>query len=293
MPKLKSVARCIWTAVVLLLAARCAIAVDYDKVDRMIRKEPIYKTGAPQYALLLFGPTARRVWLVIDGDTAYIDRNSNGDLTDQKERFDNATDGSRQLFIEISDPDGKSSCVIANLQVHSDPNSPRPTVVSVNVIVFGVVQFKQYCFIDLADAPQRAVPAHFDGPLTIGPATVEGKPDPSLKLLAGNSADLRAIVGTPIADIEFPAKADGQPPVRQRYLLDKCCCGSIFKGEVLTPPEAGPGKAKVTFSFDMWKEGHVAHSTAEIPVITAEQAKRDSESAKSSAESSGAKVDVQ
>jgi hypothetical protein len=34
------------------------------------------------YCLLVFGPEAKtRVWLVVDGDTLYVDRNGNGDLT--------------------------------------------------------------------------------------------------------------------------------------------------------------------------------------------------------------------
>jgi hypothetical protein len=35
---------------------------------------------------------------------------------------------------------------------------------------------------------------------------------------------------------------------------------------VRVPEEAGLGKAKVTFSFDSWKEGKVAPSSVEIPV---------------------------
>ena len=33
------------------------------------------------------------------------------------------------------------------------------------------------------------------------------------------------------------------------------------------PEDAGNGKAKVTFSFDVWKEGKVAPSTIELPVV--------------------------
>ncbi len=32
------------------------------------------------------------------------------------------------------------------------------------------------------------------------------------------------------------------------------------------PEEAGPGKARVTFSFVAWKEGKAAPSTVEIPL---------------------------
>ena len=39
------------------------------------------------------------------------------------------------------------------------------------------------------------------------------------------------------------------------------------------PDEAGLGKAKVTFSFDAWKEGKVAPSTIELPVVGPEPEK--------------------
>jgi len=59
-----------------------AIAADLTKIDRSIGKEPRYQTKAPKYCLLVFGPEAKyRVWLVLDGNTLYVDRNGKGDLT--------------------------------------------------------------------------------------------------------------------------------------------------------------------------------------------------------------------
>jgi hypothetical protein len=56
-------------------------------VDRRIGKEPAYQTKAPRYGLLVFGPEATsRFWVVTDGDTLYVDRNGNGDLTDEGEQ---------------------------------------------------------------------------------------------------------------------------------------------------------------------------------------------------------------
>jgi hypothetical protein len=74
------------TAAALLLGTAPARAADLAKVDRTVKKEPAYK-GKPRYCLLVFGPEARtRVWLVQDGDTLYVDRNGNGDLTDEGEK---------------------------------------------------------------------------------------------------------------------------------------------------------------------------------------------------------------
>ena len=41
------------------------------------------------------------------------------------------------------------------------------------------------------------------------------------------------------------------------------------------PEEAGNGKAKVTYSFDSWKEGKVKPTTIEIPIKDAEAEKED------------------
>src|SRR5262245_11368623 len=77
-----------WSAALAVLAlwAARAGAADLTKIDRTIAKEPAYKTKSPRYCLLVFGPQADyRVWLVLDGDTLYVDRNGNGDLTEPGE----------------------------------------------------------------------------------------------------------------------------------------------------------------------------------------------------------------
>jgi hypothetical protein len=73
-----------------VLPAACALlnparAADLKTVPRTLAKEPAY-TGKPAYCLLAFGLEATtRVWVVRDGDTVYIDRNGNGDLTEAGE----------------------------------------------------------------------------------------------------------------------------------------------------------------------------------------------------------------
>src|SRR5262245_2272397 len=70
--------------------ASCAVParpIDLSKIERVISKEPVYG-GQPLYALLVFGPEAAlRVWLAVDGETVYLDRNGNGDLTEADERI--------------------------------------------------------------------------------------------------------------------------------------------------------------------------------------------------------------
>src|SRR5262245_45254002 len=60
-------------------------AADLSAIPRAITKEPAYKTK-PKYCLVVFGPEARkRVWVVLDGDVLYVDKNGNGDLTEKGE----------------------------------------------------------------------------------------------------------------------------------------------------------------------------------------------------------------
>jgi len=68
-----------------LLLASVAVAAEPPKIDRSIGEQPKY-VGQPVYALLVFGPDAKdRVWLARDGDTLFVDKNGNGDLTDPGE----------------------------------------------------------------------------------------------------------------------------------------------------------------------------------------------------------------
>src|SRR5438552_2208186 len=68
--------------------AGVAAGAEPPKIDRTLKKEPAYKTKAPKYGMLTFGPEAKdRVWLVLDGDTLYADRNGNGDLTEPGEKI--------------------------------------------------------------------------------------------------------------------------------------------------------------------------------------------------------------
>jgi hypothetical protein len=75
-----------WVHLALGLTAFPVAAADLTRIDRTIRKEPVYQSK-PEYCLLVFGPEARdRAWLVIDGDVLYVDRNGNGDLTEANKK---------------------------------------------------------------------------------------------------------------------------------------------------------------------------------------------------------------
>jgi hypothetical protein len=83
---MKSCSIALHLSVVLVLGSR-SLAADLTKVDRTISKEPAYASKQPKYCLLVFGREAKtRVWLVVDGDYLYVDRNGSGDLTEPNKR---------------------------------------------------------------------------------------------------------------------------------------------------------------------------------------------------------------
>jgi hypothetical protein len=66
-----------------LFASAPLQAADLAAIEKTIGRQPVYRTAKPRYCLLVFGAEAKiRVWIVEDGKTLYVDRNANGDLTD-------------------------------------------------------------------------------------------------------------------------------------------------------------------------------------------------------------------
>jgi hypothetical protein len=87
----------------IFLCAAPLSAADLTRIDRKIAKEPAYKSK-PKYCLLVFGREAQtRVWLVLDGDTLYLDRNGNGDLTEPGERIARSDSSDDNLTFEAGD----------------------------------------------------------------------------------------------------------------------------------------------------------------------------------------------
>ncbi|MCA9146441.1 MAG: hypothetical protein KDB05_26850 [Planctomycetales bacterium] len=99
-----------WIAALVWISFSAASAGAYDltTIDRKVLREPAYD-ATPKFCLLVFGPEAQtRVWLVLDGDSLYVDRNGNGDLTEDGERVasKNTEDGDADtdnLLFEVGD----------------------------------------------------------------------------------------------------------------------------------------------------------------------------------------------
>jgi hypothetical protein len=88
-------------------------------------KEPAYQSKAPGYCLLVIGPEAKkRIWIVLDGDKLYVDRNGNGDLTEPGEQLP-VPDGSG--VVVAGKPANETEGIFFSIPLGALPASdPRP-----------------------------------------------------------------------------------------------------------------------------------------------------------------------
>jgi hypothetical protein len=214
-----------------------ATAADLDKIDRSLAKEPSYK-GKPGYCLLVFGADAKtRVWLVKDGDTLYLDRNGNGDLTEDGERLDGKA---VKPAGAISAPaEKKYEIRQCNLTTVGGPKG-KQEYCHIAIDVEGA--FRQYSFAGFADTPKNAPVVHFDGPLTIevqdkNVTLVRGEKPTDLGVYMVTRGHGERLGSTVLVDYNLGIPADTQPvvvvefrnkepngkPVTARYTLKQRC----------------------------------------------------------------------
>ncbi len=200
-------------------------AQDLTVIKREMAREPAY-TSAPRFCMLVFGAEVQtRVWLALDGKVLYVDRNANGDLTDDgppvpAKNSDRADDADGDLWFEVGDiRDGQLTHNNLRVSVEglerlaereeqvkeylaADPRA-RGYSVAVEVetpgwkgagiggrleqkVFFGDAQG----FLKFADKPENAPILHFNGPWQV---TVFGR----LRLTVGRTAEVVLGVGTP------------------------------------------------------------------------------------------------
>lgn len=84
------------------LAAETA-GPDLSRIERRINREPTYQ-GKPGYLLLVLGPEARhKAWLVVDGNTLFVDRFGTGNLDQPECRVEGKPDPCWDLVFEAGD----------------------------------------------------------------------------------------------------------------------------------------------------------------------------------------------
>jgi hypothetical protein len=146
------------------------MAAELSQIDRTIAKGPKCQSK-PKYCLLVFGLDAKtRVWLVLDGDVLYVDRNGTGNLTGEDEKVPrgNAQGQVPGSFAcgDIVDVDGKTRYLELTVSGTSEEGEMSVEInldgkhgQSAGVDANGHLQF--------ADSPRGAPIIHFDGTLTM------------------------------------------------------------------------------------------------------------------------------
>lgn len=247
----------------LLLAGALAGATDLSTVDRKIAKLPKFTAEKQLYGLLVLGPeAASKVWLVADGETLYVDRNANGDLTDDGEPLAaRATTDSRGRFRICEWSVGRlarRSPYLVHVAVEyintswhpEDPALADPRMEALvklpdaNRSAIRVRRPASRRYFSgstvFRSSPEDAPVLHMDGPLTLLPTG-------GLTLKRAEPTDLRVKVGTPawsrdspggfvslaheafpaaarpVIEVEFPGPRPGSYLPVRRFTLDGKC----------------------------------------------------------------------
>ncbi len=243
------------------------------KISHRIDKEPSYDE-TPRYALLVLGSDAdAQIWMVEDGRRLYVDRNANGDLTDDgppleptDERHWNGVNGGHWDFDYVLD---KISPVQGG--VHTDFQLRRWNYgdeadrYGLSIKVGGDVPMYAGWFGTFwADSPEKAPMMHFGGPME--PRMLRFKTfeigsgvrrlsmafsnrsggDGAVTMLAYEALPETTV---PTLQIDWPV-ADGAPPLVENYpLIERCCYWEFYESSFRVPDKAVPGTARVTVSF--------------------------------------------
>ena len=225
-------------------------AIDLAKIERSIRKEPTYQTKQPRYCLLVLGAESeRRIWLVLDGDTLYVDKNGNGDLTEPGKQLKVATpnqDPASFEETEVVGPDGKSKhklsvTVYGWLQKRNGEQGELEPAVTISwkdnyrFVAWG----DEKSALVFARRPQDAPIIHIGGRLQMGmeirsPLTRKSADEFELNVAVGNpglgSGAFASLIYTPIPEgihphavLEFPAKSPGAPPIKVEMDFKQRC----------------------------------------------------------------------
>jgi hypothetical protein len=269
----------------LIIAGLCAtaftgIAAPPPPKNPAPRTEPAYKSDSPRYCRLVLGPEAKEsVWLVIDGESLYVDRNGNGDLTEDGERITRSPPGPGGSGFEVPILFVGRKDEYTKLIVYWD-RQPAAKTFTVEVMVEVGKRYVQYANFKAEALPPDAAPViHFGGPLEmafLGAAPQEG----------GKEVEVRAVIGTrsqtghlamvrhdrklaPGADVHPAVEVtfNGAEPIRVPISLDQRCCNVQFYGAVKVPAGAKLEQIKVDLSFPGWVGVKVRPTAKDVRIV--------------------------
>ena len=224
--------------------------------QRTLDVEPQYE-NEPRYGLLVAGVDAKeKFWIVLDGQTVYLDRNSNGDLTDADEKIvaGDVKGGSSEVTqIGLGELAGKRLELTTNadeiatqiLVDEAEQDAADSKLEGWQLAALQRIdnQDKRKFALWLGPDKERAVVTHIKGPLQFGLVTkftkLSRKEPTKFDVKIGVSELLNPDTGSkafpvlltrdvpgdlaPVAEFTFTHKDPTQPPIKQRLWLDQRC----------------------------------------------------------------------
>jgi len=237
------------------------------QLDRTIIKEPAYQS-TPKYSLITLGKSGDvKVWMVEDGRRLFVDKNANGDLTDDgppiepgKVRRLDATRWDFEYLLNAITPANGSRHT--NFVLRRWNYDDKEDNYGLSLSVDGQMPMYAGWFGTFWSTNREQAPViHFGGPFT--PKLLRRKEftigETQLRLSlcfvnpgSGAGADSRLSIDAlprfvvPELNIEWPA-AGGGAPLRKSYpLTQRCCYWEFYTTEFAVPKGVVAGKAKVS-----------------------------------------------
>ena len=259
-------------------------------VERTLIKEPRYES-TPKYSLILLGSRGDvRVWMVEDGKRLFVDKNANGDLTDDGppiEPSDLRKMGSERwdfnyLLDAITPAGGRSRHTHFDLRRWN--YGEKDDSYGLSLSVDGQLPLYAGWFGTFWSEKRETAPViHFGGPFT--PKLLRskeftirpGRQSVSLGFMnpgSGAGAESRVSIDAlprhvvPTLNIEWPT-AGGSPPLRtSQPLTERCCYWEFYSTAFEVPKGAMIGMAKVSVALPTAPPLIVLTTTQiEVPVV--------------------------
>jgi hypothetical protein len=283
-----------------VMASCCAtsLAADADvtarvlaKLDRTLTKEPTYRS-TPKYSLMLLGANGDvKVWMVEDGKRLYVDKNANGDLTDDGppiEPSDVRSMGNRgaggdhwdfnYVLAAITPPDGLQH---THFNLRRWNYGAEEDSYGLSLSVGDRLPMYAGWFGTFWSAKAKTAPViHFGGPVT--PKMLRYKeftvgsgsrrlsvaftnPGSDAGAVSRLSIDALAANVVPKLNIEWPTAGGGPPLQTSHGLFERCCYWEFYTTVFKVPPDVAVGVAKVSVELPAGAMP-IALTTTEIDV---------------------------
>jgi hypothetical protein len=236
-----------------------------DSVKRTIGKEPKY-SHKPQYALVVLGTNAdAKLWMVEDGETLYLDKNLNGDLTDDgppiaRGQTEDLCDYKCRELTPAKGPKHTHFCL------RRWSNGAAEDSYGLSLAVDGTKPMYAGWFGTFWSSSPATVPIiHFGGPLTPTPldrssSFVIGSTLGELDLGFCNdgrgkgatsylSTDALPEDVVPKVEINWPVAPGAARIHTTEQLTHRCCYWNFYTKDFRIPPGVVPGQAVLTISL--------------------------------------------